>query len=80
VRVFVTHSDERLDYERGEREKAMQKVQEQLEALKQRMDKGKLKAPGSSIWRLAGCSPATMDSDTTLGNCKTARSTILNTP
>ena len=45
VRVFVIHSDERLDYERGEREKAMQKVQEELEALKQRVEKGKLKAP-----------------------------------
>jgi transposase len=45
VRVFVVRSDERLDYERGEREKAMQKVQEELEALKQRVDKGKLKAP-----------------------------------
>jgi transposase len=45
VRVFVVHSDERLDYERGEREKAMQKVQEELEALKQRVEKGKLKAP-----------------------------------
>jgi transposase len=45
VRVFVAHSDERLDYERGEREKAMQKVQEELEALKQRVEKGKLKAP-----------------------------------
>jgi len=45
VRVFVVHSDERLDYERGEREKAMQKVQEELEALKQRVKQGKLKAP-----------------------------------
>jgi transposase len=45
VRVFVVHSDERLDYERGEREKSMQRVQEQLEALKQRVAQGKLKAP-----------------------------------
>jgi transposase len=45
VRVFVVHSEERLDYERGEREKAMQKVQEELEALKQRVEKGQLKAP-----------------------------------
>jgi transposase len=45
VRVFVVHSDERLDYERGEREKAVRKVQEELEALKQRVEKGKLKAP-----------------------------------
>ena len=45
VRVFVVHSEERLEYERGEREKAMQKVQEELEALKQRVAQGKLKAP-----------------------------------
>jgi transposase len=45
VRVFVVHSDERLQYERGEREKAMQKVQEELEALQQRVTQGKLKAP-----------------------------------
>jgi transposase len=45
VRVFVVHSDERLEYERGERQKAMQKVQEELEALKQRVEQGKLKAP-----------------------------------
>lgn len=45
VRVFVVHSDERLDYERGEREKAMHRVQEELEALRQRVNKGQLKAP-----------------------------------
>jgi transposase len=45
VRVFVVQSEERLDYERGERQKAMQKVQEELEALKQRVEQGKLKAP-----------------------------------
>jgi len=45
VRVFVVHSEERLEYERGEREKAMQKVQEELEALEQRVSQGKLKAP-----------------------------------
>jgi transposase len=45
VRVFVVHSDERLEYERGEREKAMQKVQEELQALEQRVAKGKLQAP-----------------------------------
>jgi hypothetical protein len=31
--VFVVHTEERLEYERGEREKAMRKVQEELEAL-----------------------------------------------
>jgi hypothetical protein len=45
VRVFVVHSEERLEYERGEREKAMQKVQEELEALEQRVAQGNLKAP-----------------------------------
>src|SRR6266571_1093497 len=33
VRVFVVHSEERLAYERGEREKAMLRVRTQLEAL-----------------------------------------------
>jgi transposase len=45
VRVFVVHSDERLEYERGEREKAMQKVRDSLEALKERVALGRLKAP-----------------------------------
>jgi len=45
VRVFVVHSDERLDYERGEREKAMQKVRDALEALEKRVTRGRLKAP-----------------------------------
>lgn len=45
VRVFVVHSDERLEYERGERKKAMQKVREALDALKQRVARGRLRAP-----------------------------------
>lgn len=45
VRVFVVHSDERLKYERGEREKSMQRVGEKLEALKARVAEGKLKGP-----------------------------------
>jgi len=45
LRVFVVHSEERLEYERGEREKAMQRVQEELEALRQRVSQGKLKVP-----------------------------------
>jgi transposase len=45
VRVFVCHSDERMAYERGQREKSMQRVREELEALEQRVKKGKLKAP-----------------------------------
>jgi transposase len=45
VRVFVVHSDERMSYERAEREKSMQRVREELEALEQRVAAGKLKAP-----------------------------------
>lgn len=45
VRVFVVHSDERAAYEQAERQKAMQRVQLQLQALQQRVAKGKLKAP-----------------------------------
>jgi transposase len=45
VRVFVVESEERLAYERGEREKAMQRVKEPLEALRERVARGKLKAP-----------------------------------
>jgi transposase len=45
LRVFVVHSDDRLAYERGQREKAMQKVGAQLQALEKRVVQGKLKAP-----------------------------------
>lgn len=45
LRVFVVHSDERVAYERGEREKAMQRVCKKLEALNERVAKGRLKAP-----------------------------------
>src|SRR5512136_155340 len=45
VRVFVAHSDERLVYERSEREKAMARVRAALETLARRVNKGKLKAP-----------------------------------
>lgn len=45
VRVFVVHSDERLSYERTEREKSMQRVREQLDSLAHRVAAGKLKAP-----------------------------------
>jgi transposase len=45
VRVFVVHSDERMAYERTEREKSMQRVRQQVEALEQRVAKGKLKTP-----------------------------------
>ena len=45
MRVFVVHSDERLAYERAEREKAMQRVRADLEALETRVAAGKLRAP-----------------------------------
>jgi transposase len=44
VRVFVVHSDERMSYECAEREKSMQQVRQELEALEQRVAAGKLKA------------------------------------
>lgn len=76
--MFVVHSEERLDYERGEREKAMQRVQEELETLRQRVNKGQLKAPEKIGAAASECSLATTDSATTLGNCKRVSSTILN--
>jgi transposase len=45
VRVFVVHSDERMSYERTEREKSQQRVREELDSLKHRVAAGKLKAP-----------------------------------
>lgn len=45
VRVFVVQSEERLEYERGQREASMEKVRQKLEALKKRVSTGKLKAP-----------------------------------
>jgi transposase len=58
VRVFVAHSDERLAYERSEREKAMARVQAALESLAQRVNTGKLKAPekiGAAAARTLAC-------------------------
>jgi hypothetical protein len=45
VRVFVVHSDERMSYERTEREKSMRRVREELDGLKERVATGKLKTP-----------------------------------
>jgi hypothetical protein len=45
VRVFVVHSDERLQFERAQRIKAMDRVQRKLEKLQLRIAAGKLKAP-----------------------------------
>ncbi len=57
VRVFVVHSDERMAYERAEREKSMQRVRQELEALEQRVTAGKLKTPekiGAAAARVLG--------------------------
>jgi transposase len=43
LRVFVVQSDERLAYERAQREKAMQRVHGQLRALERRVKAGKVK-------------------------------------
>ncbi len=45
VRVFVVDSEERMAYERAERKKAMKRVREALEKLRQRIEAGRLKAP-----------------------------------
>jgi transposase len=58
VRVFVVHSDERLAYERAEREKAMARVKTALGSLAQRVNTGKLKAPekiGAAAARTLAC-------------------------
>jgi transposase len=44
VRVFVVRSEERLEYERTQRLRSMGRVREDLEALAERVAKGKLKA------------------------------------
>jgi transposase len=45
VRVFVVESEERLSYERTQREKAMSSVEEQLEGLRRRVARGRIKTP-----------------------------------
>lgn len=57
VRVFVVRSEERLAYERGQRLRAMAEVRAELEALQQRIAKGKLKAAdkiGAAAARIVG--------------------------
>lgn len=57
VRVFVVKSDERLAYERTEREKAMARVRAGLAALQRRVAQGQLKAPekvGAAAARILG--------------------------
>jgi transposase len=43
VRVFVVHSEEREQYERGMRELSMERVKKELEGLRVRVEKGELK-------------------------------------
>jgi transposase len=43
VRVFVVHSEEREQYERGLREQSMERARQELEALRLRVEKGELK-------------------------------------
>jgi transposase len=45
VRVFVVHSEEREQYERGLRELSMERVRRELEALRLQVEKGELKEP-----------------------------------
>jgi transposase len=45
ARVFVVRSDERLDYEQGQRKRAMQRVRQALEKLSMRVAKGQIKKP-----------------------------------
>jgi transposase len=57
VRVFVVHSDERMSYERTEREKSMRRVGEELDSLKKTVAAGKVKAPekiGATAARILG--------------------------
>lgn len=45
VRIFVVRSEERLEYERSQRLRAMAEVRQELQALAARIKQGKLKAP-----------------------------------
>jgi transposase len=58
VRVFVVHSEERLEYERRMRERAMERTRVALEKLERRVAEGKLKAPekiGAAAARILSC-------------------------
>ena len=53
--MFVVQSEERLAYERGMREQAMERTRLELERLKKRVAEGKLKAPekiGAAVTRI----------------------------
>jgi transposase len=45
MRVFVVHSEEREQYERGMRELSMERARKDLEAIRLRVEKGELKEP-----------------------------------
>jgi transposase len=45
VRVFVVRSDDRLDYERGQRTKVMERARADFERLAKRVREGRIKAP-----------------------------------
>lgn len=58
VRVFVVHSDEREEFERAQRVKAMSRVRTRLQGLEQRIKKGRLKAAekvGAAAARILAC-------------------------
>ena len=44
VRIFVVHSEERLAFEREQRQRAMQRIREEFEALERRVGEGRVKA------------------------------------
>ncbi|MEK7757902.1 MAG: IS1634 family transposase [Planctomycetota bacterium] len=57
VRVFVVTSEERLRYERTQRESSMERVRKKLDLLQVRIEKGKLRAPekvGAAATRILG--------------------------
>jgi transposase len=57
LRIFVVQSDERLVFERAQREKAMASVRADLEALAERVRRGRIKAPekvGAAAARILG--------------------------
>jgi transposase len=59
VRVFVVHSEEREQYERGMRELSMERARKDLEALRVRVEKGELKQ-AEKIGAAACCSKVIM--------------------
>lgn len=57
IRIFVVKSEERLSYERGQRQKAMARLRKDFEKLEQRIASGRLKAEekiGAAAERILG--------------------------